>query len=92
MTDDASTKGGTLVQIQLVAGKFPASHPTDGVDEIVAVQVVEPILVRIVGVRTTIEVICWRILPTFLITCILQTHSAHVPDELGKHLHDGSPR
>ena len=69
--NDTPTKGGTLIRIQMVAAEFATSHPTDGMNEVVTVKVFEPILVRVVGVGTTIEVIRRRVLSTFLIMCIL---------------------
>ena len=71
MTDYAATEGSALVRIEVMATKFATGHPTDGMDEVGPVQILEPVLVRVVSVGTTIEVVGWRILPTLLVTCIL---------------------
>ena len=78
MTDDPPTKSGTLVGIEMVAAEFMTSHTTDRVDKVGPVQVFEPVLVRIVCVRTTVEIVRRRILPTLLVTCILRNISVHV--------------
>ena len=62
---------GALVGIEMMTGQLATGHTTNGVDEITTVKIFEPVLVRIVGVGTTVEVVRWRILPTFLVTCIL---------------------
>ena len=54
------------------------SHTTDGVDEVAAVKIFEPVLVWIVGVGATVKVYRRRVLTTLLITSILQEHSVHV--------------
>ena len=48
-----------------------ACHSTDSVDEILMVQVFEPILVRIVHVGTTVELMSRGILNPILVTSIL---------------------
>ena len=64
-------KGSTLVRVEVVAREFTMSHVTDGMDEVVTEQIFESVLVRVVGVGTTIEVVRRRIFTTLLITCIL---------------------
>ena len=71
VTNDAPTKGSTLVGIEMVAAEFMTSHTTDRVDKVGPVQVFEPVLIRVVGVGTTIKVIRRRIFTTLLVTCIL---------------------
>ena len=71
MTDYTAAEGGALVRIEVVTTELSTSHPADGVDEVGAVKVFKPVLVRVVGVGTTVEIIGRRILPTFLVTCIL---------------------
>ena len=78
MTNDPPTKCGVLVGIKMVAAEFTTSHTTDRVDKVGPVQVFEPVLVRVVCVGTTVEIVRRRILPTFLITCILRNISVHV--------------
>ena len=60
-----------LVGIEVVTAKFATSHATDGMDEVRTIQVLKPVLIRVVGVGPTIKVISRRILPTLLVTCIL---------------------
>ena len=55
-----------------MTGEFVTSHTTNGVDEVAAVEVLEPVLIRVMGVGTTIEVVRRRIFMAFLITCILK--------------------
>ena len=69
--DNAATKGSTLVWVKVVAREFATSHTTDGMDKVVTVEIFEPILVRIVGVGTTVKVVRRRIFPTLLVTSIL---------------------
>ena len=71
MTDDTATEGGMLVRVEVMTAEFVAGHTTNRVNEVGAVQIFEPILIRVVGVGTTIEVVGRRVLPTFLVTCIL---------------------
>ena len=71
MTDNSATKGGTLIRIKMVPTELATSHPTDGMNEVGPVEVFKPVLIRVMGVGTTIEVVGRRILPTLLITCIL---------------------
>ena len=75
MTDNPMTEGGALVRVKLMTGEFmmshPLSHPTDGMDKIMMVEIFKTVLVRVVGVGMTIEVVCQRILDTILIVSIL---------------------
>ena len=71
VTNYATTEGGALIRIEVMTTKLSTSDPTDRVDEVGPVQIFEPILVRIVGVGTTVEVVSRRVLPTLFVTCIL---------------------
>ena len=71
MTDNPPTEGSALVGIKMVMGQLATSHTTNGVDEVTTEQVFEPVLIRVMCVGTTVEVVGRRVLPTFLITCIL---------------------
>ena len=71
MTNDTPTEGSALVWVEMMAAKFSTSNPTYGVDEVGAVQIFEPVLIRVMGVGAAVEVIGRRVLPTFLVTCIL---------------------
>ena len=71
MTNYATTEGGALIWIEVMAAKLTTSNAADGVDEVRAVQIFEPVLIGIMGVGTTVKVIGRRILPTFLVTCVL---------------------
>ena len=71
MTDDATTEGGALIGIEVMAAKLATSDPTDRVDEIGPVEIFKSVLVRIVSVGPTIEIVGGRVLPTLLVTCIL---------------------
>ena len=71
MSNNAPTEGSSLIGVEVMPAEFAASHPTDGVDEVGPVKIFEPVLVRIMGVGSAVEVIGRRILTAFLITCIL---------------------
>ena len=71
MTDNTATKGGALIRVEMIAGKLATSHPTNGVDEVATIQIFEPVLIRVMGVGTTVKVIRRRILPTLLVTSVL---------------------
>ena len=60
-----------MIQVEMVTTKFTMSHPADGMNEVLTVQIFEPILVRVMGVGTTIKVVRRRILLSLLVTCIL---------------------
>ena len=71
MTNDATTESGALIGIEMMTTKLGTSDPTNGVDEVGPVKIFEPVLVRVMGVGSAVEVIGRRILTAFLITCIL---------------------
>ena len=75
------TESGALIGIEMMAGKLVAGHLTDGMDEIAAVKVFKPILIRVVGVRAIEEVHRGRIFPT-LITSVLRNIQYMCNDEL----------
>ena len=56
-----------------MSAKFVTSHTTNRMDEIVTIEILEPVLVWIMGVGAAIKVIRRRILPTLLITSVLST-------------------
>ena len=71
MTDDATAEGGALIGIEVMTTKLATSDSANRVDKVGPVKVLEPVLVRIMGVGPTIEIVSRRILPTLLVTCIL---------------------
>ena len=71
MSNDASTKGGTLIRIEVVTTELAAGHTTNRMDKVRTVKVFEPVLIRVVGVGPMIEIIGRRVLPTLFVTCIL---------------------
>ena len=71
MANDATTKSGTLVGIEMVTAEFTTSHTANRVDKVGAVKIFEPVLIRVMGVGTTVKVVGRRIFPTLLVTCIL---------------------
>ena len=71
MSDHAATEGSALVRVKMVTAELTASHPADRVNEVGTIEVFKPILVRVVGIGTAVELIGRRILPTLLVTCIL---------------------
>ena len=71
MTNDPTAESGALIRIKVVTAEFVTSHTTNRMDEIGTIQVFEPVLIRVVGVGPTVKVVGRRVLPTFLVTCIL---------------------
>ena len=71
MTDHAATEGSTLVRVQVMTAELATGDPTDRVNEVGPVEILEPVLIRVMGVGTTVEIIGRRILSTLLVTCIL---------------------
>ena len=69
MSDNTTTKGGTLVGVEMMAREFATSHTANRMDKVAVIQILKSVLVRVVRVGTTIEIHGRRILPTFLVTC-----------------------
>ena len=69
--DNAATESGLLIGVQVMAAQLTASNAANGVDKVQAEEIFELVLVRVVGVRTTIEIVCRRIFSTLLITSVL---------------------
>ena len=64
-------EGGTLVGIKLVTSQLMMSHPTDGMNEISTIEILEPALVRVMGVGPMVEVSRGRVFNPVLVTSIL---------------------
>ena len=69
--DGTATKGSALVRIESVMSQFTTCHPANGVNEVLTIKVFETILIRIVGIRTTIKLVGQGIFDPILITSIL---------------------
>ena len=67
-------EGGALIGIESMMSQLAAHHPTDRVDEILTVEILEPILIRIVGVQAAIKLVGRRILNSIFIMSILGEH------------------
>ena len=52
--------------------QFVAGHPTDGMDEIPAIKIFKPVLIRVMSVGLTIEVMSRRVFNSILVAGILQ--------------------
>ena len=61
-----------LIRVQVMTRQLATHHPTDGVDKITMIEVLKPILVRIMGIGTTIEVVSRRVFDSVLVASILQ--------------------
>ena len=61
-----------MVRIKLVTCEFATSHLADGMDEIMTIEIFKSILVGIVGVGTTIKLVCQRIFDTVLVVSVLR--------------------
>ena len=55
----------------MMTAELATSDPANRMDEIGPVEILEPVLIRVMSIGTTIEVVRRRILPTLLVTCIL---------------------
>ena len=75
----------------MVTAKLATSYAADRMDEVGPVEVFKPVLVWVVGVRTTIEIVGRRVFPTFLVTCILWSNSVHVLGRAPKDLRGNPP-
>ena len=71
MTNDPATEGSALVRIKMVTTELATCDPADRMDKVSPIKILEPILVRVMSVGSAVEVIGRRVLPTFLVTCIL---------------------
>ena len=78
MTNDPTTEGGALIGVEVVTAQLAASHATDGMNEVAAEEIFEPVLIRVVGVGTQVKVVRRRVHSAFLVTCILGSSSVHV--------------
>ena len=76
----------------MVASEFATSDPTDRVDEIRPVQILEPVLIRVMGVRATVKVVSRRIFPALFISSILRIKISTRAKEVSKGLHGIPPR
>ena len=70
--NNAMTECGVLVGIQTMMGQLAKRHPADRVDKVLTVQVLKPILIRVMSVGMMIEVMCRRVFDTVLVTSILR--------------------
>ena len=72
------TKGSVLVRIETMVSQLATRHLTNRMDKILTVQILEPILVRIVHVGAAIEFMGQGVLNTILVTSVLEKASEHV--------------
>ena len=70
---DATMEGGSLIGIQVVTGKLATSYTTNRMNEVAAVQILKPVLIRVMRVGTTIEVHRQQIFLTVLVTSVLRS-------------------
>ena len=85
------TEGGALVRVKMVTREFAMSHTTNRMNEAAAVQIFEPVLVRVVGVGAAVEVERQRIFPTFLVMSVLSNIQYTCNLEQEGDLHDNPP-
>ena len=71
MTDNPAAERSALVRIEMVAAELATGHSANRVDKVGPVEILEAVLIGIVRIGPTIEIVGGRILPTFLVTCIL---------------------
>ena len=78
VTDDPMLEHSALVKIQMMAHQLAMCHPTDGVDEVATVEIFKPVLVQVMGIGTTIKVMCRRVFDSILIASVLWEWLEHV--------------
>ena len=76
--NDAMTKSGVLVGIEMVVGQLMTSHLADDMDEISAVEIFEPVLIWLMSVRSTVEIGRRRVFNSVLVTSVLRDKLTHV--------------
>ena len=69
--NDSTTESRALIRVKVVASEFATGHTTDGMNEVVSIKVLEPVLIRVVGVGMAIEVHRRRVLLTLFVTSVL---------------------
>ena len=78
MMNDTALKSSTLIRIKLMMRQLMPHHMAQSMDEVSMVQVVEPILIRVMGVGLTVEVMGRRVLNPILVMSILRNRSRHM--------------
>ena len=71
-------ESGALIGIKMMASQLATSHPTDGVDEILTVEIFKTILIGIVGVGVVVELMSRGVFDTILVMSILREPSEHM--------------
>ena len=71
VTDDTATKGGTVVRVKTMTSQFAVHHPADSVNEVLMVEILKPILIRIVGIRAMVELVSQRVFDPIFVTSVL---------------------
>ena len=69
--DDTVAEGGTLVWVKLMTSQLTASHTTDGMDKVLTIEILKPVLIWVMSVGPTMEVNRGRVFDPILITSIL---------------------
>ena len=72
------TKGGVLVGIKTITCQLAAHYLADGMDEILMVEVFEPVFIGIMGVGPMVELMSGGVLYPIFVMNMLQRPSAHV--------------
>ena len=80
-----------MVWIEMVATKLATCDPTDRMNEVGAVKIFKPVLIRVVGVGSTVEIVSRRIFPTFLVTSVLGSIQYAYNGELKREHLRGNP-
>ena len=81
MTDDPTLERSALVWVQLVMSQLTTGHPTDGMNEVSMIEIVKPILIRVVGVGVAIEIMNRRVFDSVLVMGILGSGSEHMEQQ-----------
>ena len=66
------TECGTLIRVETVTSQLATCHSTNSMDEVSMIEIFKSILVRVMGVGTTVEIVCQGVLNTVLVASILR--------------------
>ena len=71
MTDDATMEHSVLIGVKMMMSQFAAYHPTNGVDEVLAIEIFKPVLIQVMGIRMMIKVVHQGVFNAVLVASIL---------------------
>ena len=70
--NNATLECSVLIRVESMMRQLAMHHPTDGMNEIPTVEIVEPVFIGIMDVRAAVEIMSRRVLHPILIVSILK--------------------